>query len=102
MRKLKKEMEKPAIRKPLPVFSVPVLAGFVIQSPGWGGGECRMPEHRFYALEAVGVPVSQLCEDMSLLTNKSGWKMRFLKYFGTSRQTPKRWKLTCGIAVKLK
>jgi hypothetical protein len=56
---------------------------------------------RFYALEAVGVPVAQLCDDMALLTGNNGWKMNFLKYFGTPRQTHKRWKLTCGIAVKL-
>ncbi len=66
-----------------------------------GGGECRVPNERLFALEAVGIPVGQLCKDMALLTGNDDWKLRWIKYFGTPRQTLKRWKLVSGLAVRL-
>ena len=70
-------------------------------NPCLGKGECRIPEHHLFALESVGVPVGQLCNDIAMLTGNEDWKIRWIKYFGTPKQTPKRWKLTCGMAVKL-
>ena len=101
LRKLKKEIEKIKGKKAVTCVLSAGACRLCHPKACLGGGKCRMPEHRFYALEAVGVPVAQLCDDMALLTGNKSWKMNFLKYFGTSRQTPKRWKLTCGIAVKL-
>jgi len=69
--------------------------------PCLGGGKCRMPERRLCALESVGIPVAQLNKDMALLTGNPDWKNRFIKYFGTPRQSSKEWKLTFGVAVKL-
>jgi len=71
-------------------------------NPCLGGGECRIPEKRLFALESVGVPVARLCDDMTLLTGDKGWKIRFMKYYGTPKQSHKEWKLTFGIAVKLR
>jgi predicted metal-binding protein len=73
-----------------------------LPNPCLGGGECRTPEHRIFALESSGVPVLQLSRDMALLSGDKDWKIRFMKYFGTPRQTHKEWKLTFGLAVKLK
>jgi predicted metal-binding protein len=101
LRKLKKEIETLKGKDAVTCVLSAGACRLCHPKPCLGGGECRMPEHRFYALEAVGVPVAQLCDDMALLTGNNGWKMNFLKYFGTPRQTHKRWKLTCGIAVKL-
>lgn len=69
--------------------------------PCLGDGECRVPEHRVYALEAVGVPVAQLCSDVALLTGDDKWKIKFIKYFATPKQTHKDWKFTCGLSVRL-
>ncbi len=69
--------------------------------PCLGGGDCRVPEKRLFSLESVGVPVGQLCNDMALLTGNNGWKIRWIKYYGTPRQTRKQWKLTAGLAVRL-
>lgn len=69
--------------------------------PCLGGGACRSPEHRLFALESVGIPVAQLCRDMALVTGNQDWKIRFIKYFATPRQSHKEWKLTFGLAVKL-
>ena len=69
--------------------------------PCLGDGECRMPEHRVFALESCGIPVIQLCRDMALVTGDKDWETKFAKYFATPRQTKKEWKLTFGLAVKL-
>jgi len=71
-------------------------------NPCLGSGECRMPEHRVFALESCGIPVIQLCRDMALVTGDKDWETTFAKYFATPRQTKKEWKLTFGLAVKLK
>jgi predicted metal-binding protein len=71
-------------------------------NPCLGGGECRSPEHRIFALESSGIPVAQLCKDLAILYGDEDWKIRFMKYYGTSRQSHKEWKLTFGLAVKLK
>jgi predicted metal-binding protein len=70
-------------------------------NPCLGGGECRSPEHRIFALESSGIAVIQLCRDMALVTGDKSWKTRFGKYFGTPKQSKKEWKLTFGVAVKL-
>lgn len=70
-------------------------------NPCLGGGECRLPEHRVFALESTGIAVIQLCRDMALLTGDKTWETRFSKYFGTPKQNKKEWKLTFGVAVKL-
>jgi predicted metal-binding protein len=70
-------------------------------NPCLGGGECRTPEHRLFALESSGIPVAQLCKDLALVSGDDDWKIRFMKYYGTSRQSHKEWKLTFGVAVKL-
>jgi hypothetical protein len=66
-----------------------------------GGGDCRVPEERLFALESVGIPVGQLCKDMAFFTGNNSWKIKWIKYTGTHRQTPKRWKTTGGLAVRL-
>lgn len=73
-----------------------------LPNPCLGGGECRSPEHRVFALESSGIPVLQLSRDMALLSGDKDWEIRFSKCFGTPRQTRKEWKITFGLAVKLK
>jgi hypothetical protein len=70
-------------------------------NPCLGGGDCRAPKERLFALESVGVPVGQLCKDLAFFTGNDGWKIRWIKYFGTPRQTTKRYKSTLGLAVRL-
>ena len=70
--------------------------------PCLGGGKCRVPKERLYALESAGVPVGQLCKDMAFFTGNDRWKIKWIKFTGTPRQTPKRWKTTGGIAVRLR
>jgi len=101
IRKLKKEIEKIA-----GVGSVTAAFGagpcqMCHPNPCLGGGKCRAPEEHLFSLESVGIPVSQLCRDMALLTGNKDWKVRFIKYYSTSRQSHKEWKLTSGLAVKL-
>jgi hypothetical protein len=45
--------------------------------------------------------VGQFCKDMALLTGDEGWKIKWKKYTGTPHETPKRWKTTGGIAIRL-
>ena len=70
--------------------------------PCLGGGKCRVPKERLYALESAGVPVGQLCKDMAFFSGNDGWKIKWIKFTGTPRQTPKRWKTTGGLAVRLR
>jgi predicted metal-binding protein len=69
--------------------------------PCLGGGECRAPEKRLFALESCGIAVSQLCSDIALLSGEPDWRIKFIKYYGTPRQTHKEWKISFGVAVKL-
>jgi predicted metal-binding protein len=70
-------------------------------NPCLGGGKCRAPNKRLFSPESVGIPVGQLCNDMALLTGDNGWKLGWMKYYGTPRQTRNRWKFTFGLAVRL-
>ncbi len=70
-------------------------------NPCMGGGECRLPEQRVFALESSGVGVIQLCRDMALFSGDKNWEVKFSKNFGTPKQTKKDWKITFGVAVKL-
>jgi hypothetical protein len=38
---------------------------------------------------------------MALFTGNPDWKIRFMKYYGTPRQSHREWKITFGLAVKL-
>jgi hypothetical protein len=38
---------------------------------------------------------------MALFTGDPDWKITFMKYYATPRQTHRKWKLTFGVAVKL-
>jgi hypothetical protein len=69
--------------------------------PCLGGGECRIPDERLFALESLGIPVGQLCKDMALFTGNDDWKIKWIKYTGTPKQTPKQWKTTAGLTVRL-
>jgi predicted metal-binding protein len=64
-------------------------------------GKCRNPKKRVPALEAMGIPVAQLCRDMSLLTGKKAWEIKWIKHWGLPNMTPKKWKVAFGLAVKL-
>ena len=66
-----------------------------------GMGKCRNPRQQIPALEAMGVPVGQLCRDMSLLTGDKAWEIKWIKHFGLPNMTPKKWKVVFGLAVKL-
>jgi len=70
--------------------------------PCLGGGECRAPEKRLFALESCGIPVGQLCSDLAFLTGDPDWRIKFIRYYATPRQSSKQWKVTFGVAVKLK
>jgi len=101
VRKLKKEVEKV-------LGNVSVTAAFgagpcQVCHPNQclGRGKCRAPEQRLFALESVGVPVGQLCKNIALFAGNDDWEIKWIKYFATPRQTIKRWKLTCGLAVRL-
>lgn len=69
--------------------------------PCLGMGKCRNPKQRAPALEAMGVPVGQLCRDLSLLTGDKSWEIKWIKHFGLPNMTPKKWKVTFGLSVKL-
>jgi len=66
-----------------------------------GMGKCRNPKQLTPALEAVGIPVGQLCRDMALLTGNKSWEIKWIKHFGLPNMTPKKWKVVFGLAVKL-
>jgi len=70
--------------------------------PCLAGGKCRSPKLHLYSLESVGIPVGQLCKDIALVSGNDDWKITWIKYFNTPRQTSNKWKLTSGLAVKLK
>ena len=59
-------------------------------------------QHNWILVDAAGVPVGQLCKDMAFFTGNDGWKIKWIKFTGTPRQTPKRWKTTGGLAVRLR
>ncbi|RMF94626.1 MAG: hypothetical protein D6734_07265 [Candidatus Schekmanbacteria bacterium] len=65
-------------------------------------GKCRMPERQTPALEAMGIPVGQLCRDTAYLTGNKAWEIKWIKHFGLPNMTPKKWKVVFGLAVKLK
>jgi predicted metal-binding protein len=64
-------------------------------------GKCRHPRKKAPALEAMGIPVGQLCRDMSLLTGDKAWEITWIKHFGLPNMTPKKWKVIFGLSVKL-
>jgi len=64
-------------------------------------GKCRNPRQQTPALEAMGIPVGQLCRDMALLTGNKAWEIKWIKHFGLPNMTPKKWKVVFGLAVKL-
>jgi hypothetical protein len=69
--------------------------------PCLGMGKCRNPRRKAPALEAMGVPVGQLCRDMALVTGNKAWEIKWIKHFGLPNMTPKKWKVVFGLAVKL-
>jgi hypothetical protein len=69
--------------------------------PCLGGGKCRSPKKHLFALESAGIPVGQLCKDMALCAGDESWKIKWIKYYNTPRQTRRQWKLTSGLAVRL-
>jgi len=64
-------------------------------------GKCRSPKKQVPALEAMGIPVAQLCRDMALLTEDKAWEIKWIKHFGLPNMTPKKWKVVFALAVKL-
>jgi hypothetical protein len=64
-------------------------------------GKCRAPHLKVPSLEGMGVCVDQLCKDAALLTNDTGWIIKWIKGFGSPDQTPRRFKGTCALAIKL-
>jgi predicted metal-binding protein len=101
VRKLKKEIENVEGKGSVTLAFGAGPCQICHPKPCLGGGECRVPDKRLFALESVGIPVGQLCNDMALLTGNNGWKIGWMKYYGTSRQTRNRWKFTFGLAVRL-
>jgi len=101
VRKLRKEIEKAAGPGSVTAYFGAGPCRMCHPKECLGGGECRMPEERIFALESTGIPVGQLCKDIALLTGNDSWKIKWIKYTGTPRQTTKRWKTTAGLAVRL-
>ncbi len=64
-------------------------------------GDCRNPDKQVPALESMGIPVGQLCRDMSLLTGDKEWELTWIRRWGLETQFPKVWKVHFGVAVKL-
>jgi predicted metal-binding protein len=64
-------------------------------------GKCRHPEKQVPALEAMGIACGQLCRDLSLITGDKSWEIKWIKHWGFPHQTPKKWKVIFGLAVKL-
>ena len=69
--------------------------------PCLGMGKCRNPRRQAPALEAMGLPVGQLCRDMALFSGDKAWEIKWIKHFGLPNMTPKKWKVVFGLAVKL-
>lgn len=67
-----------------------------------GEGKCRTPNLKIPSLEGMGICVDQLCKDLAFLTEDEGWKITWIKGFGTPEQKPKKMKSTVGLAIKLK
>jgi hypothetical protein len=65
-------------------------------------GKCNFPNLKLPSLEGMGVCVDQLCKDLCLLTGDKAWRITWIKGFGTPDQTPKRFKGTAALAVRLK
>lgn len=102
IRKLKKEIERVNGKGSVTAAFGAGPCRVCYPQPCLGGGTCRVPKERLYALESAGVPVGQLCKDMAFFTGNDGWKIKWIKFTGTPRQTPKRWKTTGGLAVHLR
>jgi hypothetical protein len=66
-----------------------------------GGGACKAPHLKVPSLEGMGICVDQLCKDLALLTGDDGWKITWIKGFGTPDQKPKKMKATGGLALRL-
>lgn len=65
------------------------------------GSPCRTPALRTASLEACGICVAQLCDDLALLTGDHAWKLTWLRHFGLPQQQPKTWKYVEAIAIRL-
>ena len=102
IRKLKKEIERVNGKGSVTAAFGAGPCRVCYPQPCLGGGKCRVPKERLYALESAGIPVGQLCKDMAFFTGNDGWKIKWIKFTGTPRQTPKRWKTTGGLAVRLR
>jgi predicted metal-binding protein len=66
-----------------------------------GEGKCGAPQLKIPSLEGMGVCVDQLCKDLAFLTGDEDWKIKWIQGFGAPEQTPKRWKSTVGLALKI-
>jgi hypothetical protein len=64
-------------------------------------GKCRHKKLQVPSLEAMGIPVGQLCRDMALLTGDKSWELKWIKHWGLPTMTLKKWKVNFGLAVKL-
>ncbi len=62
---------------------------------------CRHPERQTISLEARGICVERMCDDLSLVTGNKAWKISWLKHFGFAQQSPKTWKYVVAVSIKL-
>lgn len=99
--KLKKEIEKVKGKDSVTIAFGAGPCRLCYPKSCLGNGRCRIPTRRVFSLESTGVAVAQLCKDIAMLTGESDWKIKFIKYFATPKQTQKEWKLTFGVAVKI-
>jgi len=65
------------------------------------GRPCKTPALRTASLEACGICVARLCDDLALLTGDRAWKLTWLRHFGLPQQRPKTWKYVEAIAIRL-
>ena len=63
---------------------------------------CRTPALQTASLEACGICVARLCDDLALLTGNRSWTLTWLRHFGLPQQQPKRWKYVEAIAISVR
>lgn len=71
------------------------------KKPCLGNGDCRKPELQISSFESQGIAVGQLTRDLSFFSGNKAWEVKFLKHFGMPNMTPKKWKYSIGLAIKL-